>query len=43
MRVKNEQAEFLKQSINDHLPDAAIYLIGSRANDKLRGGDSEMA
>jgi len=43
VRVKNEQAEFLKQSINDHLPDAAIYLIGSRANDKLRGGDSEMA
>ena len=42
MRVKNEQAEFLKQSIHDRLPDAAIYLIGSRANDKLRGGDIDI-
>ena len=42
MRVKNEQAEFLKQSINDHLPDAAIYLIGSRVNDKLKGGDIDI-
>ena len=30
MRVKNEQAEFLKQSIRKYLPDAVVYLIGSR-------------
>ena len=42
MRVKNEQTEFLKQSIRKYLPDAAVYLIGSRANDKLKGGDIDI-
>ena len=42
MRVKNEQAEFLKQSISRYLSDAAVYLIGSRANDKLKGGDIDI-
>ncbi len=42
MRVKNEQAEFLKQSISRYLLDAAVYLIGSRANDKLKGGDIDI-
>ena len=42
MRVKKIQAEFLKKSINDYLPDAAVYLIGSRANDKRRGGDIDI-
>jgi predicted nucleotidyltransferase len=42
VRVKNEQAEFLKQSISKYVPDAAIYLIGSRVNDKLRGGDIDI-
>ena len=42
MRVKNEQAEFLKQAISRYLPDAAVYLIGSRANDKLKGGDIDI-
>ena len=42
MRVKDEQAEFLKQSISEYLPDAAVYLIGSRANDKLKGGDIDI-
>ena len=42
MRVKNEQAEFLKQSIRKYLPDAVVYLIGSRANDKLKGGDIDI-
>ena len=42
MRVKDEQAGFLKQSISDYLPDAAIYLIGSRVNDKLKGGDIDI-
>jgi predicted nucleotidyltransferase len=42
VRVKNEQVEFLKQSIRKYLPDAAVYLIGSRANDKLKGGDIDI-
>ena len=42
MRVKKIQAEFLKKSINDYLTDAAVYLIGSRANDKRRGGDIDI-
>jgi len=42
VRVKKIQAKFLKKSINDYLPDAAVYLIGSRANDKRRGGDIDI-
>ena len=42
VRVKNEQAEFLKQSIRKYLSDAVVYLIGSRANDKLKGGDIDI-
>ena len=42
MRVKKIQAEFLKKSIKDYLPDAAVYLIGSRASDELRGGDIDI-
>ena len=42
MRVKIEQVVFLKQSIKKYLPDADLYLIGSRANDKLKGGDIDI-
>ena len=42
MRVKSEHAEFIKQSIANYLPDATIYLIGSRANDHLKGGDIDI-
>lgn len=42
MRVKNRQVVFLKQSIKKYLPDADLYLIGSRANDKLKGGDIDI-
>ena len=42
MRLKRDQAEFFKRSINKYLPDAAIYLIGSRANDELKGGDIDI-
>jgi predicted nucleotidyltransferase len=42
VRVKKEQAEFLKQSISRYLPDGAVYLIGSRVNDKLKGGDIDI-
>ena len=42
MRVKDEYVVFLKQSIKKYLPDADLYLIGSRANDKLMGGDIDI-
>ena len=42
MRVKTEQIKFLKRSIKKYLPDAALYLIGSRANDELKGGDIDI-
>ena len=42
MRVINEHARFLKQSIKQYLPDAAVYLIGSRADDTLKGGDIDI-
>jgi predicted nucleotidyltransferase len=42
VRVKKIHAEYLKMAIKDYLPDAAVYLIGSRTNDKLRGGDIDI-
>ena len=36
------QIVFLKQSIKKYLADADLYLIGSRANDKLKGGDIDI-
>lgn len=42
MRFKKEQAEFLSQSIISLLPDADIFLFGSRAHDHLRGGDIDI-
>ena len=42
MRVKNEHVVFFKQSIKKYLSDADVYLIGSRTNDKLKGGDIDI-
>jgi predicted nucleotidyltransferase len=42
MRVENEKIQFLKKSVMKYLPDAAIYLIGSRVNDNLKGGDIDI-
>jgi predicted nucleotidyltransferase len=42
MRVKTEHIKLLKRSIKQYLPDASIYLIGSRANDELKGGDIDI-
>ena len=38
VRVKNEHVLFLKHSLKKYLLDADVYLIGSRANDTLKGG-----
>jgi predicted nucleotidyltransferase len=42
MRLKTSQAEFLKHRIQTILPDAEIFLFGSRANDQLKGGDIDI-
>ena len=42
MRVKNEHVVFLKDSIKKYLLDADLYLIGSRTNDNLKGGDIDI-
>ena len=42
MRVKSEHVIFLKQSIKKYLPDVDLYLFGSRANEKLKGGNIDI-
>ena len=42
MRIKNDQKLFLRKNINAVLPDADIFLFGSRANDNLKGGDIDI-
>lgn len=42
MRVNISKIEFIKQSIKAYVPDAEIYLIGSRINDNLKGGDIDI-
>jgi uncharacterized protein len=42
VRLKNNQAEFLKHRIQTILPDADVFLFGSRANDQLKGGDIDI-
>jgi predicted nucleotidyltransferase len=40
--VKTEHIVFLKRLVKKYLPGAEIYLIGSRANDELKGGDIDI-
>jgi uncharacterized protein len=42
LRITTEQSSFLKQAINRILPDAAIFLFGSRVHDHLKGGDIDV-
>ena len=42
MRIKNEQVLFLKKSITRYLPGAGVYLMGSRVDDKRKGGDIDI-
>ena len=42
MRIKKTQCKFLKQSIQEYLPGPSVYLIGSRADDSLKGGDIDV-
>jgi predicted nucleotidyltransferase len=42
MRLREEIAEFLKEEIKKFLPDAEVYLFGSRVDDKKKGGDIDI-
>ena len=42
MRLNPEIRDYLKQMIQEKLPGSAIYLFGSRADDKERGGDIDL-
>ena len=42
MRLKTEQAEFIKTAILQYRPEASVYLFGSRAHDHLKGGDIDI-
>ena len=42
MRLTTYQQQAIKQSVQDFLPDAKIFLYGSRADDSKRGGDIDL-
>jgi predicted nucleotidyltransferase len=42
MRISDEQANFLKKEILALIPDAEVYLFGSRADDRKKGGDIDI-
>jgi len=42
MRLKKEMAEFLKEEVRKLLPDADVYLFGSRVYENRKGGDIDI-
>jgi uncharacterized protein len=42
MRLNPEIAGYLKHLIHEKIPDSAIYLFGSRIDDKELGGDIDL-
>ena len=42
MRISDEQIKQLKKNILSVLPNAAIYLFGSRVDDNKKGGDVDV-
>lgn len=42
MRLAVGQAQFLKTEIQKYLPDAQVYLFGSRVDDSKKGGDIDV-
>lgn len=42
MRISQEQVQFLKKEIMTILPDAVVYLFGSRTDDNKKGGDIDI-
>jgi predicted nucleotidyltransferase len=42
MRISSEQIDFLKREILALVPDAVVYLFGSRVDDRQKGGDIDI-
>ena len=42
MRISSEEIDFLKREILAHVPDAVVYLFGSRVDDGKKGGDIDI-
>jgi predicted nucleotidyltransferase len=42
MRVNKQHTDFIKQTISKFLPDATVYLFGSRVHDDQKGGDIDI-
>ena len=42
MRLDPIHADFFKTAVKAYLPDAVVYLFGSRTKDHLRGGDIDL-
>ncbi|MBI5186300.1 MAG: nucleotidyltransferase domain-containing protein [Nitrospinae bacterium] len=42
MRISQEQIDCLKNKIKAVLPDAVVYLFGSRTDDNKKGGDIDI-
>ncbi len=42
MRLTPEIRNFFKQSIDECMPDASVYLFGSRTDDHAKGGDIDL-
>jgi len=42
MRLKEPEKEIIRKEIIKHDPDAHVFLFGSRADDRLRGGDIDI-
>ena len=42
MRITTAEHQAIRQAITEVDPEATIYLFGSRANDKARGGDIDL-
>ena len=42
MRLKNQEADIIKNTIRSFDPKAEIFLFGSRTDDSLKGGDIDI-